>query len=206
MTPPARAQLATAAAVAVIVVCFAALTVYFWPVWRYVLQIYAVAAVLVALRAAPPMARWLASIPVAHRSVSYVLLAAVVAGHFTLQQKRYYPFVVWDIFSAVGEQETVFCRELVGTTATGKQVRLLVEQLFPSIIQFDLPPDSQPEAMNRLVAALVQQYNAHHADDPVREVDLMLLAVKLHLPPGQTRSQPSCELLQRFDLSPEHSS
>jgi hypothetical protein len=206
VTPPARAQLATVAAIVVIVICFAVLTIYFWPIWRYVLQLYAVAGVLIALRAAPPVARWIPSLPLAHRTIFYLLLAAVVAGHFTLQQKKYYPFVVWDIFAAVSEQETVFCRELVGTTATGKQVRLLVEQLFPSIIQFDLPPDTEPEAMNRLVAALTRQYNAHHADDPVREVDLMLMAVKLHLPPGQTRSQPSCELLQRFELSPEHSS
>ena len=42
--------------------------------------------------------------------------------------------------------------------------------------------------------------------DPVREVDLMLMAVKLHLPPGQSRTQPSCELLHRFDLSPARSS
>jgi hypothetical protein len=60
--------------------------------------------------------------------------------------------------------------------------------------------------MDRLVAAVAAEYNRQHAADPVREVDLMLMAVKLHLPPGQLRSQPSCELLHRFDLSPAPSS
>jgi hypothetical protein len=206
VTPPARATFRTACAVAVILACLAALTWYFWPIHGVLFQIYALAALFVALRSTPPLDRWLRATPAAHRVVLYLLLGAVVAGHFSLKTRRYFPFVAWDIFASVSEQETVFCRELVGTTSTGRQVRLLIEQLFPSIVQFDLPPDRAPGALDRLVAAMAKQYNAHHPGDPVREVDLMLLAVKLHLPPGQTRSQPSCELLQRFDLSPEHSS
>ena len=77
---------------------------------------------------------------------------------------------------------------------------------FPSIVQFDLPAHDEPLKMERLVTVLAAEYNRHHAADPVREVDLMMMAVKLHLPPGQLRSQPSCELLQRFDLSPAPSS
>jgi hypothetical protein len=199
--PGPRSPLVTAVAAAVIVGCLAALTYFTWQIHRYVFQIFAVAAVLVALHTAPPISRWLAGTPVAHRAVLYLLLAAVVAGHFTLQQRSYFPFVVWDIFSAVSNQETVFCRELVGTTASDKKVRLLVEQLYPSIIQFDLPPDTEPGKLDLLVSAMAKTYNTQHAADPLREVDLMLMAVKLHPPPGQPRSQPSCELLQRFDLS-----
>ena len=206
MIPRPRSPLANAVAIAVIVICLSALTYYTWPIHRYVFQIFAVAAVLVALHRTPSISRWLAATPLPHRIVLYSLLAAVVAGHFTLQQKRYFPFIVWDIFSSVSDQETVFCRELIGTTSSDKQVRLLVEQLYPSIIQFDLPSDKEPAKLNLLVAAMVKTYNAQHPSDPLREVDLMLMAVKVHLPPGETRSQPSCELLQRFDLSPAPSS
>jgi hypothetical protein len=199
---PPRAPLLAAL---VILLCLAAFTWFAWPIHRYILQVYAVIALLIALRTAPPIARYLAGTPAAYRSIIYVMILAVVAGHFTLQQKRYYPFVVWDIFCAVNEQETVFCRELIGTTASQKKVRLLVEQLYPSIIQFDLPPRDQPGKLDLLVSAMARTYNAQHPADPLREIDLMLVAVKLHPPPGQTR-QPSCEFLQRFDLSPDPSS
>ncbi len=192
-------------ALAVIGVCLALLTWLAWPIHRYLLQVYAVAALLLALRASPPVARYLATAPVGYRAVLYALILGVVAGHFSLQKRSYYPFVVWDIFCAVSEQETVFCRELIGTTASEKKVRLLVEQIYPSIIQFDLPPRDQPEQLDLLVAAMAKTYNAHHPADPLREVDLMLMAVKLHPPTGESR-QPSCEFLQRFDLSPGPSS
>lgn len=205
MTGP-RSPLVTAMIVAVSLGCLATLIYFTWPIHRYVFQIFAVAVVLAGLHAAPPISRWLAATPVAHRSILYLLLALVVAGHFTLQQKKYYPFVVWDIFSAVNEQQTVFCRELIGKTASDKQVRLLVEQLYPSIIQFDLPSDKEPEKMALLVAAMAKTYNAQHPSDPLREVDLMLMAVKVHHPLEETRPQPSCELLQRFDLSSAPSS
>ena len=204
--PTSRARLQTAGAIAVIAVCGAAITWYFWPIRGVVFQIYALAAIFIAFHACPPITRWLASTPIVHRIVLYTMLAAMVAGHFTLSKTKYFPFVAWDIFSVVSEQETVFCRELIGTTASGKQIRLVVEQLFPSIVQFDLPPDNEPEKMDRLVAALATEYNAHHAADPVREVDLMLMAVKLHLPAGQSHTQPSCELRHRYDLSPAPSS
>lgn len=204
--PQPRSPLITAGALAIIVICLSALSYYTWPIHRYVFQIFAVAAVLIALHTSPPIARWLAATPAAHRAVLYLLLAGVLVGHFTLQQRRYFPFVVWDIFSSVSEQDTVFCREIIGTTASDKKIRLLAEQLYPSIVQFDLPSDKEPAKMNKLVDAMVKTYNAQHPADPVREVDLMLMAVKVHLPSGETRSQPSCELLQRFDLSPDPSS
>jgi hypothetical protein len=204
--PTFRARLQAAGALAVIVFCGAVITWYFWPIRGVLFQIYALAAIFIAFHACRPVTSWLASTPIVHRIVFYLLLGAMVAGHFTLSTRRYFPFMAWDIFSSVSEQETVFCRELIGTTASGKQTRLVVEQLFPSIIQFDLPPDNEPLEMDRLVAAVAAEYNRQHAADPVREVDLMLMAVKLHLPPGQLRSQPSCELLHRFDLSPAPSS
>jgi hypothetical protein len=204
--PSSRAWISTVTAIAVIVACAVTVTYFYWGIRGLILQIYAVTALFIAFRSAPPLVRWLAGLPLIHRSILYALLAAVVAGHFSLSTRRYYPFVAWDIFSAVSEQETVFCRELVGTTADGKSVRLLVEQLFPSVVQFDLPSKDEPEQMNSLVAALAKAYNARHAADPVREIDLMLMAVKLHPPPGQSHSQPSCELLQRYDISSAPSS
>ncbi len=192
-------------ALAVIGLCLGLLAWFAWPIHRYLLQVYAVVVLLLALRAAPPIARYLAGTSGAYRAVSYVLILGVVAGHFTLQKRTFYPFVVWDIFCAVSEQETVFCRELIGTTASQKKVRLLVEQLYPSIIQFDLPPHDEPQRLDLLVAAMAKTYNSLHPADPLREVDLMLMAVKLHPPAGESR-QPSCEFLQRFDLSPGPSS
>ena len=200
MTSPTRARLSAAGAVAVIVACVAALTYCYWPIHALLFEVYVLAALFVAFRAAPPVRRWLAALPLVYRAIFYTLLAAVVAGHLTSDKRTYYPFVAWDIFSAVSNQETVFCRELVGTTTDGKPVRLLVEQLFPSIIQFDLPPGNRSDQTARLAAVLARAYNAHHATDPVREVDLMLMAVKLHPPPGQSNSQPSCEFLQRYDI------
>jgi len=205
--PSPRAWISTVSAIAVIVACAVAVTYFYWGIHGLILQIYAVTALFIAFRSAPPVVRWLAGLPLIHRTILYVLLTAVAAGHlFSFSTRTYFPFVAWDIFAAVSEQETVFCRELVGTTADGKPVRLLVEQLFPSVVQFDLPSKDEPEKMNSLVAALAKAYNARHAADPVREIDLMLMAVKLHPPPGQSHSQPSCELLQRYDISSAPSS
>jgi hypothetical protein len=204
--PSSRARLKAAGALAVIVVCAVAVAACFWQIHGVVLQIFALITLFIAFRAAPPVARWLAGLPIIHRVVFYLLLAAVVRGHFTLSTQTYYPFVAWDIFSRVNNEDTDSCRELIGTTANGKSVRLLVEQLFPSIVQFDLPPEDKPDQMDRLVAAMVKVYNARHAADPVREVDLMLMVVKLHPPPAQSNSQPSCELLKRYDISSAPSS
>jgi hypothetical protein len=200
VTPSTRARLSALGAVVLIAVCGAAVLYYTWQIHALVFEAYALTALFIAFRSAPPVARWLGGMPAIHRVVLYGLLAAVVAGQFTLDKRTWYPFVAWDIFSNVSETETVSCRELIGTTADGKTVRLLVEQLFPSIIQFDLPLPDEPEKMARLVTALARAYNARHAADPVREVDLMLMAVKLHPPPGQSNRQPSCKFLQRYDI------
>jgi hypothetical protein len=202
MSPsPPRIPLRAGLAMAVIVLCMAILTCLLWPIRGIVLQIYALAALFLGFRHCPPIPRLLERMPAYHRSVFFLLLAGVVIGHFTLSTRRYFPFVAWDIFAAVSEKSPVSCRELIGTTAEGKSVRLLVEQLFPSIIQFDLPPDDQPEKMESLVHALAKAYNERHAADPLRRVDLMLMAVELHPPPLERRDQPSCELLQRYDIS-----
>jgi hypothetical protein len=204
--PMSRARLQTMGAIVIMVVCAAAVLAFTWQIHRVVLQVYALIALFIAFHAAPPVARWRAGVPVVHCAIFYSLLAAVVAGHFSMNKERYFPFVAWNIFSKVNEEQIVSCPELIGTTANGKSVRLLVEQLFPSIVQFDLPPPDKPDQMARLVTALAKAYNARHAADPVREVDLMLMAVKLHPPPGQSHSEPSCEFLHRYDISSAPSS
>ena len=189
-----------------IAVCLATLTYYLWPIHGLLFEVYALTGLFIAFRAAPPVKRWLAGLPPLHRGIFYVLLAVVVAGHLRSDKRTYFPFVAWDIFSAVSEQDTVSCRELIGTTVSGKSVRLLVEQLFPSIVQFDLPPQNEPEQMAHLVTALARAYNARHTADPVRQVDLVRMAVQLHSPSRPSHRPPSCQFLQRYDISSAPSS
>jgi len=196
----------TRLAVALLLACLIGFTWYFWPIRELLFELYAIAIGLVTFLSLPPIFQWLGELPRLHCLIVFLLFAAVVRGHFTFSTRTYFPFVAWNIFAAVSNQETVFCRELIGTTASQKKVRLLVEQLYPSIVQFDLPPSGQSANLDLLVSAMARTYNAHHANDPLREVDLMLMAVKLHPPPGQTHRQPSCEFLQHFDLSPGRSS
>ncbi|HEV3270976.1 MAG TPA: hypothetical protein VGZ93_02235 [Candidatus Methylacidiphilales bacterium] len=149
----------------------------------------------------PPMIRWIVSMPVAHRVVFGVLIGCMVLGHYTLNGRTYFPFVVWEIFPFAREDDPVTCREFIATTAKGDKVRLLVEQVFPSIVQVNPLDGYSPEATEHLARALAKVYNERHADDPVRQVDLMVMAVKLHPPPGESRAQPSCELLKHYDIS-----
>jgi len=87
-------------------------------------------------------------------------------------------------------------------------VRLLAEQQFPSLVQIDRiedldnPKDYPAGTTDALAAALAKMYNAHHAADPVRQVDLMEMAVDLHPPENESRDEPSCELLKSYDVSP----
>ncbi len=149
----------------------------------------------------PPMIRWITSMPVAHRIVFGLLLGGMVLGHYTLNGRAYFPFVVWEIFPFVNEQDPVTCRQFIATTANGAKVRLLVEQLFPSIVQVDPLDSYPPETTERLARALAKIYNERHPGDPVRHVDLMLMAVQLHPPANESRAQPSCELLKHYDIS-----
>ena len=155
----------------------------------------------------PPMIRWVTSMPVVHRVVFGVLIGGMICGHYTLNGRTYFPFVSWEIFPFVREGDPVTCREFIATTNEGRKVRLLVEQLFPSIVQidpmevFDDPRYYPPGTTEHLARALAKAYNDHHPDDPVWRVDLMVLAVQLHPPASESRTQPSCELLQRYDIS-----
>jgi hypothetical protein len=167
-------------------------------------QAYLLIVVLLAFRYWPPMIRWIGAMPLVHRIAFGVLIAAMILGHFTLNGRTYFPYIAWEIFPFARDDDPVTCREFIATTASGQQVRLLVEQLFPSIVQFDLPLDKsgnlQPSA-EALACALAKIYNEHHAADPVRRVDLMLMAVPLHPSPTESRAEPSCELLKRYDIS-----
>jgi len=166
-------------------------------------QAYLLLVVVLAFRYWPPMIRLVASMPVPHRVVFGVLIGAMILGHYTLNARSYFPYVAWEIFPFVREDDPVTAREFIATTESGRKVRLLVEQLFPSIVQFNPPLDGDGNplpAMGPLVQSLARVYNEHHADDPVREVDLMIMAVQLHPPAGESRAQPSCELLQHYDI------
>ena len=155
----------------------------------------------------PPMVRWIAAMPVAHRIVFGVLLGAMILGHYTLNGRTYFPFVVWEIFPHAEKSATVTApRDSSATTASGAKVRLLAEQLFPSIVQVD-PAGAldnrtyPPGTTEALARALAKMYNAHHPGDPVRQVDLMEMAVNLHPPASESRNEPSCELLKTYDVS-----
>jgi len=169
-------------------------------------QAYLLIVILLAFRYWPPMMRWVASMPVAHRVVFGVLVGAMILGHYTLNSRTYFPYVAWEIFPFVREDDPVTCREFVATTIKGTKVRLLVEQLFPSIVQLmpveslDDPRYFPPGTTEHLARVLAKAYNERHPDDPVWRVDLMALAVMLHPPAGESRGQPSCELLQRYDI------
>src|ERR1700677_37207 len=139
-----------------------------------------------------PMVRWFAAMPMVHRIVFMALIWAMAAGHYTFNKATFYPYIAWEIFPYVNEKQPEV-PEFIGTTQSGHKVRLLVEQLFPSIVQFYPPTD--PAQLEHLVAAMAKVYNEHHADDVVEHVDLMLITVDLHPPAGQSRAEPSCEFL-----------
>ncbi len=205
MTTPARApsRLHPAIAFAVIGLCLALII---WMVsyavpFRVAGQAYLLLILLLAFRYWPPMIRWVASMTVPHRVVFGVIIASIILGHYTLNNRTYFPYVAWEIFPFVHEDDPVTCREFIATTAGGSKVRLLVEQLFPSIVQINRLESYSPETTEHLARALAKAYNEHHAGDPVRQVDLLVMAVKLHPPPSESRAQPSCELLKHYDIS-----
>ncbi len=148
----------------------------------------------------PPIVRWFITMPWPHRTVFLLLIFGIVAGHFTLQTHRFFPFVAWEIFGQQREENPVRCREFIATTASGKQTRLLVEQLFPSIVQFNPPADNDGPAMIHLVTAMARAYNRAHPADPVRAVDLVRVSVDLH-----PAAPPSCDSLQHFAVSSDRS-
>jgi hypothetical protein len=152
----------------------------------------------------PPMVRWVASMPVPHRIIFALIIGGMMLGHYTLNSRKYFPYVAWEIFPFVNEQNPVTCREFIATTQSGRQVRLLAEQLFPSIVQIfplDDPGHFPPETTDHLAQAMTHEYNLLHPDDPVRQVDLIVKAVQLHPPANESRTEPSCQLLKRYDFS-----
>ena len=152
----------------------------------------------------PPFVRWVTAMPVPHRVIFAVIIGAMILGHFSLTPRTSYPFISWFIFPAVREEDPVTCREFIATTESGKKVRLLVEQLFPSIVQIyplDDPAHYSPERLESLTYAMVRSYNRRHTGDPVCGVDLVLMSVQLHPPIGESRAQPSCQLLKRYEIS-----
>jgi lysylphosphatidylglycerol synthetase-like protein (DUF2156 family) len=205
MTEPTRisSRLHPAIVVAVICACVAAII---WMVsyavpLKLAGQAYLIIIILLAFRYWPPMIRWVTSMPVPHRVVFGVLMGSMILGHYTLNGRTYFPYVVWEIFPFDREDNPVTCPEFIATTESGNKIRLLVEQLFPSIVQINPLEIYSPETTEHLARALAKVYNEHHAGDPVRRIDLFVMAVQLHPPASESRAQPSCELLKRYDIS-----
>jgi hypothetical protein len=163
--------------------------------------------VIVVLRSfcyAPQLTRWAAGMPMPHRIVLGLLIGGMILGHFTFDNRRFFPFVAWEIFPVVRENDPVVCPEMIATTADGKKVRLLVEQIFPSIVQVDAldnPAHYPPDRLEELVRATAKMYDELHPDDPIRHIDLMSMAVRLHPPENELRTLPSCTLLKRYEIS-----
>jgi hypothetical protein len=181
-------------------------------VWKFVPlavsgQAFLIILILRAFATWPPMVRLVTSMPIAHRVVGGVLIGAMIAGHYTFDGRTYFPYVTWEIFPNYTQADPVTCDEFIATTASGQKVRLLAEQLFPSIVQtvrIDQLGDLKwfpPGTTEHFARALAKVYNEQHPDDPVWRVDLMRLAVQLHPPPSESRALPSCELLKRYDIS-----
>ena len=185
-----------AIAAAVIVFCLILLLGLFWQIHVLVFEIAALIALVLAFRYWPPMAQWFRTMPTPHRIAFVLIFAAMLAGHFRFDNRKYFPFISWEIFANTREIDPVTCREFMATTASGAQKRLLVEQLFPSVVQFNPPGDNDSPAMTKLIFALARAYNDKHPDDPARSVDLVLVSVKLH-----GAEPPSCQPLKHYDVS-----
>jgi hypothetical protein len=165
-------------------------------------QAYAMIAMVLAFRYWPPILRLVASMPAAHRVVFGVLIGGMILGHYTLNGRSFYPFIVWEIFPHAAEPcETVNAHEFIATTANGTKVRLIAERLFPSLVQIDRVETMTPALSEKLARVLAKKYNEFHADNPVRQVDLMNMVVQLHPPANESRAEPSCELLKHYDVS-----
>ena len=198
--PPLRPSAALAILAIVLgLMLIVGLTSFFVPL-ALAAQAYALVIILLAFRYSAPVWRWFARMPRLHRGAFFLLIGAMIIGHFTLNGRTFFPFVAWEIFPFVREDDPVTCQEFRATTASGKSVRLLVEQLFPSIVQFD-PPAHDSLAMTHLIQALVKMYDQQHRFDPVRQVDLVELSVRLHPSLIEAQQPPSCQLLRHYDFS-----
>ena len=192
-----------AVAIAVILFCVGLLFWLFRPIHQLVVEIGAIIIVILAFRYWPPMIRWFSGMPMMHRVIFALLLGAMLLGHLSFKGRDYFPFVSWEIFSISRGDDPVSCREFIGLTGEepGGSHRLLVEQLFPSIVQFNPPADNGSPAMTHLISALAKAYDQQHPGDPVRRVDLVQFSVKLHPSADESDHSPTCELLKSYDVS-----
>ncbi|HUB67617.1 MAG TPA: hypothetical protein VL981_09050 [Candidatus Methylacidiphilales bacterium] len=153
---------------------------------------------------APQIKSWVTGMPRFHRAVLGCLIGAMILGHFTFDKRSYFPFVAWEIFSVAREEDPVVCPELIATTIGGKKVRLLAEQLFPSIVQIDPLNDEKfypPGRLEELIRVTAGMYNELHPGDSVRYVDLVMVSVPLHPSPDELRNFPSYEWRKRYEIS-----
>jgi hypothetical protein len=112
---------------------------------------------LVFLLSVSSVRQFLGGMSWVHRIVVAALFGCVIWGHFD-RQNVYFPFVTWQLFSDTRQDDPVVEDEFIGTTRSGKSVRLLVEQLFPSVTWFQIPTD--PEIRSRLAGVLAERFNS----------------------------------------------
>lgn len=197
-----RFKLPPAVSVVIILAALGTLLWFFTPILRIAGQWFVVIGVVLAFRYWPPMFTWVRGMPGVHRTVFSVLLAAMILGHLTLRHAEWYPFEDWKIFPMAEHagDRTVHAREFIATTQSGREIRLITEQLFPSIIQIRRLDDFPPELASRLAQSLAREYNRRHPADPVREVKLVAVSIPLH-PDAGAPFPPPWQLLQSYDVS-----
>ncbi len=71
----------------------------------------------------PPMAGWIRSMPTPHKIVFALLIGGMIFGHYSFNARSHFPFIAWEIFPRVREDDPVTCREFIATTTSGKKVR-----------------------------------------------------------------------------------
>ncbi len=155
----------------------------------------------------PPVFRLIKQMSPAHLVVMILCVGSFLVGHLWISSRATFPIMSWYIFTGPNDFDEVRCREMFGVFKDGKEKRLLVEQIFPSIVQFNLPIDSvdgkRSPSMPRIIFAIGAEYNRLHPDNPVIRVDLRELVVPVR--PSSPEQKPSWTSLESYTISSDPS-
>ncbi len=150
----------------------------------------------------PPISRHLSKIPMPHAVVTVLVMALLIGGHFTNNNFKYFPIMAWAIFPYSFDLADVKCGEMIGIHADKTETRLLVEQIIPSIVQFDLPRDLNDPRMPATIQAIAHEYNLLHPANPVVTVEIREFSVPIRPQPGE---KPTWTTLTSFTVSSDPS-